>query len=348
MIRGDIRSLSAYHVPDSTGMDKLDAMENPYGLPAALRKDWAKSLAGVEINRYPDADMAALRGRIGALDNLSADHVLLGNGSDDIIQMLLIAAEAGPCVVPEPTFVMYNLISRWLKRPLATMPLDKDFSLNADAFLNVCSREKAAIAFLACPNNPTGNLWPEEAVRKIAQNIRGLLVIDEAYRPFAERTHADLIKENVLVLRTFSKLGWAGLRLGYALGDPELIAQLNKVRLPYNINSLTQHSANFLLDHMPVFEAQAAEIRHERERVFKAMGALDGLHVFPSQANFLLFRLTGKGQDATTVFEALKAHGVLIKNMHGQNGLLAQCLRVTIGSPDENGRFLKALKEILA
>ena len=348
MIRGDIRSLTPYHVPDSAGMVKLDAMENPYGLPAALRAAWAESLASTEINRYPDADMAALRGRIGELDKLSAEHVLLGNGSDDIIQMLLMAAEPGPCVVPEPTFVMYNLISRWLKRPVASVPLDKDFGLNAESFLNVCSREKASIAFLACPNNPTGNLWPRESVQKVAQSMRGLLVIDEAYRPFATRTHVDLIKENVLVLRTFSKLGWAGLRLGYALGDPELIAQINKVRLPYNINSLTQHSAGFLLEHMDVFNEQAAMIKKERDRLFKAMGALAGLHVFPSQANFLLFRITAKGLDATEVFEALKARGVLIKNLHGQNGLLAQCLRVTIGNPEENERFLGALKEILA
>jgi histidinol-phosphate aminotransferase len=347
MIRGDIRSLAAYHVPDSTGMVKLDAMENPYGLPAALRSAWAKSLAGTDINRYPDADMRALRQRIGELDGLSAEHVLLGNGSDDIIQMLLIAAEPGPCVVPEPTFVMYNLISRWLKRPVASVPLDKNFGLNAESFLNVCSREKSAITFLACPNNPTGNLWPQETVEKIALNIRDLVVIDEAYRPFAERTHTGLIRENVLVLRTFSKLGWAGLRLGYALGDPELIAQLNKVRLPYNINSLTQHSASFLLDHIDVFEQQAAKIREERDRLFKAMSDLDKVQVFPSQTNFLLFRV-GKGHDAGQVFEALRQRGILIKNMHGQNGLLAQCLRVTIGSSEENGRFLGALKEILA
>ena len=347
MIRSDIRSLAAYHVPDSTGMIKLDAMENPYGLPAALRAEWAKAMAGADINRYPDADMLELRTKIGALDGLSAEHVLLGNGSDDIIQMLLMAAEPGPCVVPEPTFVMYGLISRWLKRPVASVPLDKNFGLNAKAFLDVCAREKAAIAFLACPNNPTGNLWPQEAVHMVAQNMRDLVVIDEAYRPFAERTHTDQIKENVLILRTFSKLGWAGMRLGYALGDPELIAQLNKVRLPYNINSLTQHSAHFLLEHMEVFDEQASQIKKERERLFKAISTMDGLTVFPSQANFLLFRL-GKGHEAAPVFEALRQHGVLIKNMHGQNGLLAQCLRVTIGSSEENNRFLNALKEALA
>ena len=347
MIRGDIRSLAAYHVPDSTGMVKLDAMENPYGLPPALHAAWAESLATTEFNRYPDADMQALRQKIGKLDGLTAEHVLLGNGSDDIIQMLLMAAEPGPCVVPEPTFVMYNLISRWLKRPVASVPLDRKFALNAEAFLNVCAREKAAIAFLACPNNPTGNLWPREVVEKIALNMRGLVVIDEAYRPFAERTHTDLIRDNVLVLRTFSKLGWAGMRLGYALGEPELIAQINKVRLPYNINSLTQHSATFLLRHMNVFDKQAAKIKKERERLFGVMSGLDKLEVFPSQTNFLLFRV-GKELEANAVFEALCQHGVLIKNMHGQNGLLAQCLRFTIGSPEENVRFLKALKEILA
>ncbi len=344
MIRNDIKALAAYHVPDSADLIKLDAMENPFTMPDALRKSWSEQLAQVDINRYPDADMQGLREKIAARAGVEAGQVLIGNGSDEIIQMLLLAVNPGTCVVPEPTFVMYDLISRWLKRHVATVPLDKDFSLNAKRLLQVCAREKAGIVFLACPNNPTGNLWPEETIRQIASNFNGLLIIDEAYGPFSERTHTHLIAANVMVLRTFSKLGWAGLRLGYLLGDAESISHLNKVRMPYNVNALTQASANFLLDHFAVFEQQAAEICSERERVMAAFMAMDEVQAFPSQANFILIRVA----DADVVFDGLKAAGILVKNMNGAGGLLAECLRITIGTRDENDAVLTAIREIMA
>lgn len=344
MIRNDIKALSAYHVPDSAGLIKLDAMENPFTLPDALRKSWSEHLAQVDINRYPDADMLVLREKIAARADVDAEQVMIGNGSDEIIQMLLMSTNPGTCVVPAPTFVMYDLISRWLKRPVATVPLDKDFSLNADRLLQACAREKAAIVFLACPNNPTGNLWPEEAIRQIASNFNGLLVIDEAYGPFSERTHTHLISANVMVLRTFSKLGWAGLRLGYLLGSAENIRHLNKVRMPYNINALTQASASFLLDHFTVFEQQAAQISAERERVMAAFREMDGVQVFSSQTNFILIRVA----DADAVFDGLKAVGILVKNMNGAGGLLADCLRITIGTRDENDAVLTAIREMMA
>jgi len=343
MIRSDIKALAAYHVPDSSGMIKLDAMENPFSMPDALRKQWSNALAEVDINRYPNADMARLRDKIAAHAGVSADQILLGNGSDEIIQMILMTICSGTCVVPAPTFVMYDLISHWLKRPVASVPLSDDFNLDADHFLQVCAREKAVVAFLACPNNPTGNLWPEKIVRKIAKNFNGLLVIDEAYGPFSERTHTHLISKNVMVLRTFSKLGWAGLRLGYLIGQAEQIAHLNKVRMPYNINALTQASASLLLDHFDVFEQQAATIRAERERVMATLSGMDHIDVFPSQTNFILLRVA----DADAAFVQLKQCGILIKNMNSARGLLANCLRITIGSSEENDAVLNALKEIL-
>jgi len=342
VIRSDIKSLSAYHVPDSSGMIKLDAMENPYDLPEQLRHDWLQHLAGVNLNRYPDADMLPLRRKIAKRDGVDPEQVLLGNGSDEIIQMLLLATNPGTCVVPRPTFVMYDMISRWLKRPVASAPLRADFSLDADHFLQVCAREKAEIAFLACPNNPTGNLWDEETISRIARGLNGQLVIDEAYGPFAERTHTHLISSNVMVLRTFSKLGWAGLRLGYLLGDADQIAHLNKVRMPYNINALTQASAEFLLDHFDVFEQQAAVIRSERERLHKALARIKALTVFPSQTNFLLVRVP----DAAAVFTGLKQAGILIKSMHGADPMLAQCVRITVGTTEENDAVIAALKEM--
>jgi len=343
MIRKDIKALRAYQVPDSSGMIKLDAMENPFSIPDSLREKWLKVLSQVEINRYPDAEMLALRTMIAEQEGLTPEQVLLGNGSDEIIQMLLLASEPGVCVTPTPTFVMYDLISQWLKRSVACVPLGKDFSLDANQFLQVCAREKAVMAFLACPNNPTGNLWPEETVEKIAKGFRGLVVIDEAYAAFSERTHTHLIAPNVVVLRTFSKLGWAGLRLGYLLGDANMVADLNKVRMPYNINSLTQASAHFFLQHSQVFKNQARDICFERHHMSTALMSLEGVEVFSSQANFILMRV----QDADAVFEALKERGILIKNMHAQGGVLHQCLRITIGSNDENNAVMAALQEIL-
>jgi len=254
-----------------------------------------------------------------------------------------MAADQGACAVPKPTFVMYENIARWLKRPVASLPLKSDFSLDAMAFLNMCAREKASLAFLACPNNPTGNMWPREDVQKIADNFRGLLVIDEAYGPFAGQTYSDMIGRNVLLLRTFSKLGMAGLRLGYALGDAEIITDLNKVRLPYNINSLTQISVSFFLDHYAIFEEQAKNICQERERMHASLAGLKKVEVFPSQANFLLLRVA----KADAVFAGLKDAGILIKNLHAKGSLLENCLRVTIGLPEENDRFINAFKELI-
>ncbi len=343
MIRNDIKQLAAYHVPDASGLIKLDAMENPYPLPDALKDKWANHIRNVNINRYPDAEMNELRHAIADRDGLQADQVLLGNGSDEIIQMALIAADQGACVIPQPTFVMYEIISRWLKRPVASVPLEKDFSLNADAFLRVCSREKAAIAFLACPNNPTGNMWPRDTVRQIIDNFRGLLIIDEAYNPFADESYTDMIAPHVVVLRTYSKLGMAGLRLGYALGHPDTIAQLNKVRLPYNISSPGQASARFFLENFDVFEEQAKKIRSNRGRMLAAMMSMDNIEVFPSQTNFILLRVP----NADATFEALKQRGILVKNLHAAGGLLQNCLRVTIGMSEENTQFIASLKEII-
>jgi len=343
MIRNDIKTQAAYHVQDADGLIKLDAMENPYPLPDALRKAWAEMLSHCNINRYPDADMLELRRDIAEREGVEAEQVIIGNGSDELIQMLLMAVEQGACAVPKPTFVMYETIARWLKRPVAEVPLKADFSLDANSFLQVCAREKASLAFLACPNNPSGNMWPEETIRQIAENFRGLLIVDEAYAPFADRTHNSMVGGNVMLLRTFSKLGMAGLRFGYALGDANLITDLNKVRLPYNINSLTQASARFFLDHYDVFEEQAQKTRQERDRMTAALMAVENIEVFPSQANFLLLRVA----DADAIFNGLVKVGILIKNLHIKGSLLDNCLRITIGLPEENNRLLNALKELL-
>ncbi|RMH62810.1 MAG: histidinol-phosphate transaminase [Zetaproteobacteria bacterium] len=340
MIRADIKGLSAYHVPDAKGMIKLDAMENPYPLPETVRRALAERLATASIHRYPDAAARRLRQRIATHEGVAPEQVLIGNGSDEIIQMLILAVKDGPCIAPAPTFVMYEVISRWLRRPYVPVPLEENFALDADRFLHAASRERARLAFLACPNNPTGNLWEQDTIARIRDGFGGLLVIDEAYAPFSERNHLHLMGKRTAVLRTFSKLGWAGLRLGYLIADAELIEHVNKVRLPYNINTLSQLAAEVLFDHFEAFEAQAARIRDERARLARELGGIPGAEVFPSQTNFITLRLPRAEQ----VFEHLLVSGILIKRLGG-HPLLRDCLRITVGTREENDRLLAALKE---
>ncbi len=343
MLRKDIRALSSYQVADARGMVKLDAMENPFTLPHSLRREWARVLMQVDINRYPDSQMQGLRKQIADRDRVIPEQVLLGNGSDEIIQMLLLATADSTVMAPAPSFAMYGLVCKWLRRDFFTMPLGNNFNLDAKQFLAACAREKVGMVFLACPNNPTGNLWDYETLQTICSQFNGLVVIDEAYMPFSSRQHTALLAPNVVILRTFSKLGWAGLRLGYLLGSVSFIHELNKVRMPYNINALTQASASFLLKHDDVFQAQAAVIRQQRQQLAAALTELPNVHVFPSEANFLLIRVA----DADRVFNGLKAQGILVKNMHGSDPALKQCLRITIGSETENAQLLSAMRSIL-
>jgi histidinol-phosphate aminotransferase len=352
-LRPEIAALSAYHVPDSTGLVKLDAMENPYRWPSALVEAWLEVLRDVELNRYPAPSAPqvkqALRVGLGLPEN---QPMILGNGSDELIQLLALAV-AGPgrtVLAPEPSFVMYRMIASFTGMRYAGVPLRAgDFELDLDAMLSAIAHEEPALVFLAYPNNPSGNLWERAAVESIIDAAPGLVVIDEAYGPFASDSFiGDLGRHpNLMVMRTVSKQGLAGLRLGLLCGEAGWLEQLDKIRLPYNINVLTQASARFAMEHIEVLEEQAAAIRRDRGQLSRALAGLDGVAaVYPSQANFILFRVgSGRG---TVVFEGLRAGGVLIKNLSPAGGLLADCLRVTVGSPDENARFLEALVSALA
>jgi len=343
MIRLDIRKMRSYKVPEYQGLIKMDAMENPYRLPAELQQQLAERLSQVEINRYPDSSMLALREQIAEKDGVNADQILLGNGSDELIQLLMMAAENGTCVVPSPTFVMYKMIAKWVNHPISEVPLTKNFELKAKDVLQVCQREKASILFLACPNNPTGNLWSKDEITDITKGFGGLIVIDEAYKPFCDSHFLDLMGKHVVITRTFSKMGMAGLRLGYIIADSKVIEHLNKMRMPYNINALTQAAASFLLEHHSIFDAQVQAICVNREKLFEALNTMSGIEVYPSNSNFLTFHC----QDAVATFEALKTGGVLVKSLHGSHASLKNCLRVTIGTDEENATFLALLTEVI-
>lgn len=351
VIRPGILAAEPYKVAAARGLVKLDAMENPYSWPAPLRAKWSDCLLKAELNRYPDAGAKALSGKTRALLKLPDNiDILFGNGSDELIQLILLAlgTDNGLVMAPEPAFVMYRHSSALLQRQFVGVPLNPDFSLNLAAMLEAIGVRQPAVIFIARPNNPTGNAFAEPAVRAIIEAAPGLVVIDEAYQIFAGQTLLPLLQEyrHVLLMRTLSKLGLAGLRLGLLFGHGEWLGEFNKLRLPYNIGTLNQLSAGFMLDNMTLLEQQARTIREDRAALFAALSELEGIEAWPSAANFILFR--AHTRPAGEVHRALLERRILIKNLHGAHALLQNCLRVTVGAQQENRLFLSALKAIMA
>jgi len=349
IIRSDVLAMASYAVPDATGFLKLDAMENPFGLPDALATELGRRLAGVALNRYPAPRPQALLDKLRHVMQVPAGcDILLGNGSDELISMISVAcAKPGAAILaPVPGFVMYQMSTMLANLAFIGVPLTADFQLDVPAMLQAIAAQRPAVIYLAYPNNPTGALFEVAAMEQIiAAAPNSLIVIDEAYQPFAERSWMPRAAEfpNVVVMRTVSKLGLAGIRLGYLAGRPEWIAEFDKVRPPYNINVLTQTTAEFLLDQVAVLDAQAAQLRAEREQLAVALAALPGVTVFPSAANFLLVRFP----DAGKIFEALLEARILVKNVSKMHVLLSNCLRLTVGAPHENAQLLAALQAAL-
>ncbi len=356
-IRPAVQALSAYSIPECGARIKLDAMENPYPWPGDLVDGWLEALRRVSLNRYPDPDARTLKGRLrAAMEFPPGAAVLLGNGSDELIQMIVMAvAEPGRVVLaPEPTFAMYRLITRVAGLEYVGVPLGEGFSLDRAAMERAIDRHRPAVVFLAYPNNPTGNLFAPADLEAVIRRAPGLVVIDEAYAAFtapeggeAEATCLGWLErfENLVVLRTVSKMGLAGLRLGVLAGPQAWLAQIDKTRLPYNVNVLTQASAVFALEHWERLRAQTARIRADRAVLYARLRALPGIEVFPSRANFLLFRVPSGRADR--IHGSLARSGVLIRNLSGAGGALADCLRVTVGTREENEAFLHALGDAL-
>ena len=346
LLRQEALDLHAYPVPSSAGMVKLDAMENPYALPPQLRDEIARLVADAAINRYPDASARNLKEKIRAVTALPQGmDVLLGNGSDEIIQLLaLAAAKPGAALLSvEPSFVMYKMIGAFTGMNYVGVPLTENFELDLSAMLHAIQRHQPALVFLAYPNNPTGNLFDAAAIEQIIEAAPGLVVVDEAYYAFADDSFIPRLGEysNLLVMRTFSKLGMAGLRLGFLAGGKAWLEQLEKLRLPYNVGVLTQQVAEKLLQHHDVLLQQAEQIKRDRTWLYERLVGTVDVRAYPSEANFILFHVAHAGQ----VFEGLKQRGVLIKNMNGAHAALTDCLRVTVGTPEQNELFIRALQE---
>ena len=340
--------MSSYHVPPATGLVKLDAMENPYTLPAELATALAARLAAVAINRYPAPSYARLKQLIrDTLGVPAGAEVLVGTGSDELITMISVAtAKPGATVVaPAPSFVMYDLSTRFAGSRFVPVPLAADLTLDLDAMLAAIAEHRPAVVWLAYPNNPTGNCFDRAAIERILAAAPGLVVLDEAYQPFALDSWMDDLAhhDHLVVMRTVSKLGLAGIRIGYMAASPRWIAEFDKVRPPYNVSVLDEAAAEFALEHLDVLQAQCARIRDDRERVRAALDAIPGITVFPSRANFVLVRVAG----ASSVAAAMRERGVLIKDVSRMHPLLADCLRLTVGTPDENAAMLAALRGAL-
>jgi histidinol-phosphate aminotransferase len=349
-LRPEISALTAYHVQPAEGVIKLDAMENPYAFPDALRAELELGLAKVALNRYPSAGATELKAAIRTAMKIPANYeILLGNGSDEIIQMIAMAcAKPGSALLSiEPAFVMFKMIATFCNMRYVGVPLNEDFSLDLKATLAAIEHEKPAVTFIAYPNNPTGNLFDRTSIRRIAaaaMGVDGLVVIDEAYFAFSSETWLAEIGDfpNVVLMRTVSKLGLAGLRLGMLIGPRLWINEFDKVRLPYNINAYTQAAATFAMQHYDAFTQQAQALTRERVRLNQLFASMPGLTAYPSDANFILVRVA----NAQKTFDALLARKILVKNTSTSHPLLANTLRITIGSPDENNALIVALNAI--
>ena len=348
LIRSDVQGLHAYAIQPSEGMVKLDAMENPYRLPAGLQAQLGQRLGAVALNRYPGEQIQELRLALAHHARMPAGFdIMLGNGSDELISMIAMACDVpgASILAPVPGFVMYAMSAQLQGLKFTGVPLTRDFELDEAAMLEAIGRDQPSIIYIAYPNNPTANLWNDAVIDKIIAAAPGLVVIDEAYQPFSSRSYIDRVDRysHVLLMRTLSKFGLAGVRIGYLMGPKALLGEIDKVRPPYNISVLNCETALFALEHADVYAAQAGEVREQRAIVQRALDEMPGVQSWRSDANMILVRVP----EAQRTFAGLKARGVLVKNVSTMHPLLANCLRLTVGTPAENAQLLAALQACL-
>jgi histidinol-phosphate aminotransferase len=348
LIRQDIQSMHAYAVQDSRGLVKLDAMENPHRLPPELQKALGQRLGEVAINRYPGDRVNELKAALARHAHRPAGFdIMLGNGSDELISLIAMACDVPGATIlaPLPGFVMYAMSAQLQGLKFVGVDLTPDFELDEKAMLAAIEQHQPAIVYLAYPNNPTANLWNDATIEKIVQAAPGFVVIDEAYQPFSSKSYIDRLArhEHVLLMRTMSKFGLAGVRIGYLLGHQAVVAEIDKVRPPYNISVLNCEAALFALEHEAVFVEQARQLREERAHLQAQLAQLPGVKSWPSDANMVLVRVP----DAARAFEGMKSRGVLVKNVSKMHPLLANCLRLTVGTAGENARMMAALEASL-
>ncbi len=345
-VREKIKSLKAYEVEDFDCEIKLHANENPFSLPEELTRNFPECFEDLQLNRYPDPDCRLLKQAITDLTNIPPEALVIGNGSDELIQLILqIFCDAGDSYVfPDPTFGMYSIIGKGLGLIPRPYPLDEKWDFDGDDILQFLTEQSARVVFFSYPNNPTGNCYSAVEIKKVIVGFRGIVVLDEAYFDFAQQSFCEDIKNhnNLIVLRSLSKIGLAALRVGYGMADPYIIEQINKVRLPYNSNTISQEFATRILQNFSPIQDQIKLILQERDRLLEELSKLDFLTVFPSDSNFILFRVANDGEK---LFKNLIENGILIRNLNNHPSL-KNCLRVTVGTQKENDLFLAQLGKI--
>ena len=344
VVRQDIQSMHGYAVQPSAGMVKLDTMENPFPLPPALREALGRRLAEVALNRYPAERGDVLRAELAKHAGMPEGcEIMLGNGSDELISLLAMACDVPGAAIlaPVPGFVMYSMSAKLQGLKFIGVPTDDNFELDLPAMLAAIGEHQPALVYLAYPNNPTANLWDDAAIEAIIEAAPGLVVMDEAYQPFASRDSMERLKrhEHVLLMRTMSKFGLAGVRIGYLIGRKALIAEVDKLRPPFNVSVLNCETALFALEHAGEYARQAQVIREERDKLQGILRELPGVTPFPSDANMILARVP----DSKKCFEGMRSRGVLIKNVAFLHPTLHNCVRITVGTPEENVKMIEAL-----
>ena len=352
LIRKEVLSQTAYPAETPSCRIKLDANENPFTLPTSLKDSILEAMKKIDLNRYPEPGSHRLRTRFAQYYGVERNMLMIGNGSDELIHTLCTTLTGQPLdvIVPLPTFAMYRISALNNGHRVIAVPLDASFDLDVDVILPHLATTKAAAAatliFLSYPNNPTGNCFSEQKIKVIIEQSSGIVVVDEAYFPFSGKTFLTFLKryENLVILRTLSKIGLAAMRIGFLIGPASLIHELDKVRLPYNLNTLSQVAADFYLDNEATFLKQAGEIISMREELFAALKEMKGVHPYPSEANFIFFSCDF---DVDSVYDNLMEKGILIKNFPAP-GITRNCMRVTVGNREENDEFLAALKGIIA
>ena len=348
-VRQDVQSMHAYAIQPSAGFIKLDAMENPFSLPPDLQRELGERLGRAAINRYPAQCVADVAAVLAKHVDLPTDcKLIVGNGSDELIDILSVACDVPGATVlaPLPGFVMYEMSAKLRGLQFVGVPLTADFELDENAMLAAIAEHRPAITYIAYPNNPTANLFDDAIIDRIVAAVGaqdGLVVFDEAYQPFATRSWMQRMTahSHVLVLRTLSKFGLAGVRLGYLCGAAALMDEIDKVRPPYNVSVLNAEAALFALEHADEYARQSALLRSERERLQSALRNMPSLQAWPSEANMILVRVP----DSQRAFDGMKTRGVLVKHIAGQHALLSNCLRLTVGAPAENDAMIRALQE---
>lgn len=348
LVRNNIQGLQPYEPHDFDNVIKLDANENPYPFPQEVKEKIYQEFNQIDMNRYPDPQSLRLREAIAKYTDLAKEEIIVGNGGDEVLQMLMLAftGEGDEVLIAPPTFAVYKIAAAIAGAKTVEVPLNEDYSIDLEALLARVEQEKTKVTVLCTPNNPTGNLVSNEIVEAVCQRARGIVLVDEAYYEFGQETAKELIKKynNLVLLRTFSKaFGLAGLRVGYILADKEVITQLNRVKMAYNMNSFSQTAARVVIENIQYFQPLIDKIIDARSWLSSELAQIPGIKVFPSRANYIFVRVEG---DAADIHHQLVAEGVLVRFLGNGPGAV-NCLRITIGQKEENQLLIEKLKKVM-